>query len=98
MTVRPAMAATASPGPRQSRRIPASAGPTRAAAASVQPVITLAAVSSSGVRTRAGRRAACGGRVTVKLSDVSGARTNTTTGAPKPIARATAPVERVCSP
>ena len=93
-----AMTATASPGPRHARRIPATAGPTRAAAASVQPVITLAAVSSSGVRTIAGRRAACGGRVIVKLSDVSGANTNTTTGAPTPMATATAPIESVCSP
>ncbi len=40
--------------------------------------MTLAAVSSSGVRTTAGKRAACAGRVTVKASAVNGARANTT--------------------
>ena len=49
-------------------------GRRRAPAPSVQPLITLAAVISSAVRTIAGRRAACGGRVIVRLSDVSGAR------------------------
>ena len=54
------MAATASPAPRQARRRPTTAGPTRLAAPSVQPLITLAAVSSSGVRTMAGKQGGLG--------------------------------------
>ena len=53
-----AMAATARPAPCQARSTPATAGPTRLAAPSVQPLITLAAVSSARVRTIAGSRAA----------------------------------------
>ena len=66
--VRTPITATASVWPLKARTTPATAGPTRLAPPSVHPVITLAAVSSSGVRTMAGSRAAWAGRVTVRVS------------------------------
>ena len=64
-------------GPCRASTTPARAGPTRLAAPVVQPHMTFAAVSSSAVRTTAGKRAAWAGRVTVKARAVSGARTKT---------------------
>jgi hypothetical protein len=93
-----AVIATAAAGPLQVRRSPAHAGPTRLATPSVHPVITLAAVNSSGARTTAGSSAAWGDRVMVRLIEVRGASTNTTTvGAPRMMAVATAAIETACS-
>ncbi len=69
-------AATMPPSPRAT---PTRKGPTRAAALSVQPVMTLAAVSSSAVQTAAGSTADWAGRVTVSDSVMSGV-SDTTTG------------------
>ena len=94
-----AVTATAAAVPLAASRTPTRAGPTRLAAPSVHPVITLAAVNSSGVRTMAGSSAACGDRVMERLMDVSGARMKTTkAGAPTPMATATAAIDRACNP
>jgi len=58
--------------------MPITAGPTRAAALSVHPVMTFAAVSSSAVQTAAGSTADWAGRVTVSDRAMSGVRATTT--------------------
>ena len=61
--------------------------------------MTLAAVSSSAVRTMAGSRAACDGRVMVRQSAVTGARMNTTNaGAARLVAAATPANDTVSRP
>ena len=63
----------------------------------VHPLITLAAVNSSGVRTTAGNSAACVGRVRVMLNVATGANVKTThPGAPHSMAAATAPMLTTC--
>ena len=74
-SVQAARAAVASAGPPTPSSTPVSAGAMSTLAFSIQLETTLAAVSSSGVRTTPGSSAACAGRGTESARFMIGART-----------------------
>jgi hypothetical protein len=88
-SVQAASTPAASAGPPRPSSTPVRAGAISTLAFSIQLETTFAAVSSSGLRTTLGSRAACAGRGTERARFMNGARTNTSTrGAPRAMAAA----------